>query len=186
MVWQLWVTCFVLFLAICLFLLPFVFEVRLSFNPVYNRGVISLQVFNINVGYKILSFEPKGVIIQDDKDQKQKMLNFSDQNFEVTKTFLIQIIDKMKLKKLLVFYNIGIGDAFSTAMMCGVVNQIFLQSFIFLKSKKPTASFGLFDTISYNRNIGEVAFRVQISITIFDMIYSFVFAFIKNNIHKVV
>ncbi len=163
---------------IILLVFPVFFEVRISFNPMYNRGVIAIFVFKINILYFIVSFHGKYIELQNKKETKRQALEFSSPQFALIEEFGRQIKDKIRLKKCLVFYNIGTGDAFQSAMICGLLNQIFTYICLFVKSKKPTASFCIYDTVSYNKPQSEIAGRVALSISFFDVVYSFILSLI--------
>ena len=46
-----------------------------------------------------------------------------------------EIKDKTRLKQLAVFYNIGTGDAFSSAMVAGLVNFVVTSLFTNIKNQ---------------------------------------------------
>ncbi len=157
---------------------PIFFEVRLAYNPMFNRGVVALFVFKKKVLYYIFSFHGGYIELQNEKETKTQKLQFQSEQFAVMEEFGRQIKDKIKLKKFYVFYNIGVGDAFLSALVCGLINQILTYSFLFLKSKKPTASFCVYDTASYNKEMFEAVAVVQVSISFFDVVYSFIYSVI--------
>ncbi len=157
---------------------PIFVEVRVSYNPLYNRGVLALFVFKIKVFYFIVSFHGKYIELENEKETKRQELEFSSPQFAVLEEFGRQIKDKTRLKHLFVYYNIGTGDAMSSAMLCGLINQALTQTFLFLKSRKPTASFCVYDTVSYNKVTCEVAGRMAISISFFDVVYSLILSVI--------
>lgn len=163
---------------ILLLVFPIFVEVRLSYNPLYNRGVIALFIFRFKVFYFIFSFHGKYIELENEKTRKLQEIEFQSQQFAVIEEFMRQIKDKIRLKKLYVFYNIGTGDAFSSALVCGVLNQALTQIFLFLKGHKPTASFCIYDTVSYNKVTCEIASRTAISISFFDVAYSFILSLI--------
>ena len=100
-------------------------------------------------------------------------LDISGDDLLIFEYFGMQIKDKIRLKELFVFYNLGVGDAFESAMLGGFLNVAVLTFFTTLKSKKPTASLGIYDTISYNKSIFEIALKGKISISLIDIAYSF-------------
>lgn len=159
--------------VILLLVFPVFVEIRMSFNPLYNRGVVALFLFGKKIFYYIFSFHGKYIELQNEQETKMQELEFSSPQFAVMEEFGKQIKDKIKLKKLYIFYNIGTGDAFSSAMLCGFINMVTTQFFLYLKNKKPTASFCVYDTVSYNLNTFEVAGRVSVSISFFDVVYSY-------------
>ena len=170
------------FLVPAVFMLLLVFpvfiEVRVSFNPLYNRGVIALFIFRVNVVYFIFSFHDYYIELQNQKETKKQQLEFSSPQFAVLEEFGKQIKEKLRLKKMYVFYNIGTGDAFSSALVCGLLNQLLTYAFLWLKNRKPTASFCIYDTVSYNKQTCEIAGRASVSISFFDVVYSFILSLI--------
>ncbi len=160
---------------------PVFVEVRLSYNPFFNRGVVALFLFKKKIFYYIFSFHGKYIELQNEKETKTEKLQFQSEQFAVMEEFGRQIKDKIKLKKLYVFYNIGLGDAYISALACGFINQAFSFLFLYLKSKKPTASLCVYDTVSYNKEVFEVATVTQISISLFDVAYSFLYSVIISS-----
>ncbi len=168
-------------LFILILVLPIFVEVRTSFNPLFNRGVVAIFVFKKQILYYIFSFHGKFIELQNETETQMQELKFDSPEFAVMEEFGRQIKEKIKLKKVYVFYNIGTGDAFGSAIFCGIINQFLTQAFLFLKSQKPTASFCVYDTVSYNRQVCEIAGVVQISISIFDVAYSYLHSLILTN-----
>ena len=163
---------------ILLIIFPVVVDVRLSYNPIFNRGVVALFIFKKKIFYYFISIHGTYIELRNEKETKAEKLQFESEKFEVMEEFGKQLKDKIKLKKFYIFYNIGVGDALASAMLCGLINQIFSFLFLFLKSKKPTASFCVYDTVSYNKEVFEMAGRIQISISLFDGAYSFLYSVI--------
>ncbi|MGN1201552.1 MAG: hypothetical protein ACI4R8_04805 [Candidatus Caccovivens sp.] len=161
---------------VLLLVFPVFVEVRASFNPLYNRGVIALFVMKKKILYYIFSFHGKYIELQNENETQRQELQFDSPQFAVMEEFGKQIKDKIRLKKLYVFYNIGTGDAYTSALLCGFLNQFLTQFFLFLKSRKPTASLCVYDTVSYNKETCEVAGIVQISISFFDVVYSYIYS----------
>lgn len=169
---------------ILLLIFPVFVQVRVSFNPLYNRGVVALFVFGFKIFYFIVSLHGTYVQLENEKETKMQKIEFSSPQFAVIEEFSRQIKDKVRLKKLYVFYNIGTGDAFSSAMLCGAINFALTQIFLQIKSQKPTASLCVYDTVSFNQVQCEVAGRMQISISFFDVAYSFLISLILSKRKK--
>lgn len=163
---------------ILLIVFPILIEIRFSYNPLFNRGVVALFIFKKKIFYFLFSFHGTYIELQNEKETKTQELQFESEKFEVMEEFGMQVAKKLKLKKFYIFYNIGVGDAFCGAMLCGFINQIFSYLFLFLKSKKPTASFCVYDTVSYNKEVFELAGVTQISISLFDIAYSYLYSVI--------
>lgn len=165
---------------ILLLVFPVFIQVRVSFNPLYNRGVVALFVFGINVFYFIVSLHGKYIQIENEKETKMQQIEFESAQFAVIEEFIRQIKDKTRLKKFYVFYNIGTGDALTSAMLCGLINSVLMQAFLIVKNHKPTASLCIYDTVSYNQVQCEVAARMSVSISFFDVVYSFLISLILS------
>lgn len=153
---------------------PIVFEMRLSYNPLFNKGAISLFVLKKRVMCYVFSFHGNYIELENEEETKRKKIEFESEKFAVMEEFGRQMKDKIKLKKGYVYYNIGVGDASQTAMICGLLNFIITQFFVYLKNRKPTASLCVFDTPSYNCQQCEIAILVQISLSFFDVVYSYI------------
>lgn len=171
-------------LVILLLVFPIFLEVKISFNPLKNRGVVALFLFKKKLIYYYIELHGKYITLVNDTETKQEELEFDSPKFVIIEEFIRQVKDKVRLKYFFVYYNIGLGDAFRSAMLASGVNQLLNFIFINLKSRKPTASFCIYDTVSYNRVIFEMAGRIKISISIFDLVYSFVYSTIitKNKV----
>ncbi len=161
---------------ILLLVFPIFLEVRVSYNPLINRGVIGIFLFKKKLIYYFLEIHGKYIVLINDTETKTEEIDFKSQKFEVIEEFLKQVKDKIRVKHFFVYYNIGTGDAFSSSLLCATINQLINFFFVNLKSKKPTASLCVYDTVSYNREIFEMAVNMLISISFFDLVYSFIYS----------
>ena len=162
------------FFIIFLLLLPVIMEVRLTFNITSKSGVICVYLYGIKVFYNMYEIKGRTIILKNEKETKEKQLDISSPDLLLLEYFTLEIKDKTRLKELLVFYNLGCGDAFYSAMLGGVLNSFLLTFFASVKSKKPTASLGVYDTISYNKSLFEIALKGKMTITLVDVVYSFI------------
>lgn len=164
---------------IIILMMPIFLEFKVTFDAKTFSGVVSVFLFKIKLRHLIFRFSKGKLIIQDEKSQGQE---FDADSREVVfyKALFSEVKDKTRLKELFVFYNIGFGDAFVTAMVCGAINSALLIFFTAIKNQKPTASLGVYDTVSYNRDLCEFAVKSKISVTIFDMLYALLMAYITS------
>lgn len=165
---------FIPFFVIILLLLPIIFEVRLSYNFLSNSGVLCVYVFKIKLIYFFFEISDRQIKLKNQKQTSQKQLDFDSPEIALYEEFVSQIKDKTRLKFLELYYNIGLGDAFLTSIVCGMIDVLALIFFTGIKNKKPTASLGVYDTVSYNKKEAEVAVDLSVSISLFDVVYSFV------------
>lgn len=160
-------------LLVVLLLMPIFVEVRLSYNPIENLGVVALFLFGKKIVYYFVSFKGKAIEFRNETQTMRKEIAFSGPEMEVLKELGREVKEKVRVRKCFVFYNIGLGDAALSAYVCGLFNQIVNWFFVVVKSHKPTASLGLFDTVSYNMIGCEIAAKMQVSISLFDVVYSY-------------
>ncbi len=165
---------FVIFL--CIF--PLIIQLRVTFNLESLSGVICLYIFKIKVKYYAYEIKGKYIILSNEKQTKHKEIEFDPRQFIIVKIFKDQLKHKSRVKEMFVFYNIGLGDAFLTSMVCGAINNAVLIYFTNVKNRRPTASMGIYDTVSYNRQVFEVAGKGSVSISLFDVVYSLIMSVI--------
>ncbi len=159
---------------IILILLPIIMKVKVSFNALENTGVFCLYFFNIKLMYFFFEIKGNEIQLKSENEQEERQIDFSSPELALYEELVMQIKDKTRLKYLEVYYNIGFNDAFLTSMICGYVNIAALILFTAIKNKKPSASLGIYDTVSYNKSVVEIALDLCLSISLFDLAYSFV------------
>ena len=176
--------------AVIIFILflPVILELRVTFNPITNTGVISFYLYKFNVLHYIFEFKGETLSLKNNEEEIEKKIEFNSLEFEFYKSLVIEIKDKLRLRFLEFFYNVGLGDAFYTSMLCGYINIIVLIIFSYIKNIKPTARLGLYDTVSYNEFQLVGVGNVNLSISLFDFVYSLLLSVIltmkkkqKNN-----
>ncbi len=157
---------------ILLFIFPIVFQIKATFNLASKSGVFAIFLFKIKLLYYMYEIKGRTIILKNQKETKETEISLDNNDLLFVEFLFAQIKDKTRLKHLYVFYNLGAGDAYLTAMLGGLLNIAVLTFFTTLKSKKTTASLGVYDTISYNKNLFEIAIKTKISISFFEFVYS--------------
>lgn len=165
-------------LFIILFM-PLFVGFKVTLDALTFSGVISIFLFKFKFHHFIYKFDGKKFVFQEDgKDDGE--FELSEQQMIFYKTLFSEVKDKTRLKTLFVFYNIGLNDAYRSAMTAGTVNAFLLIFFTAIKNQKPTASLGVYDTVSYNREVCEFAIKCRISVTIFDILYALLISYITS------
>ncbi len=162
--------------AVIIFLLflPIILELKVTYNVLNNMGVISLYVFKFNILYYFYEIKDNEISIKDKENNKGKTIDVNSPEFVFIMKFIKEVFDKLRLRKLDIYYNIGVNDAFLTSMTCGFVNLLCLSLFTRIKQEKPTATLGLYDTASYNKTEAVFIGNTNVSISFFDLVYSFI------------
>lgn len=165
---------------IILLVMPIFLEVRLSINLLDKSGVFCIYLFRKKLQYFKFEIEGREIKLKDEEETKEKQIDFDSPEIALYEEFSTQIKDKTRLRFIEVFYNIGLNDAFLTSMVCGVINIAILIFFTSLKNKKPTASLQLYNTSSFNKKVANLATVINLSISLFDMVYSFIISVILS------
>ena len=159
---------------------PLFLKLNVAFNVLNQTGSLSIMINKFRVLYYKIIIKDKKIILENDKGVEVQEFGEDDPELLFVEELIKQLKDKIKLKDLLVFYNIGLLDAFTSAMVAGYINLILTIIFCGIKSEKPTANLNIYDTVSYNREIAEVMVLLKISISIFDILYSMLLALILS------
>lgn len=165
---------------IILLVMPIFLEVRLSFNLLNKSGVFCIYLFRKKLQYFKFEIEGREIKLKDEEETKEKQIDFDSPEIALYEEFSTQIKDKTRLRFIEVFYNVGLNDAFLTSMVCGVINIAVLIFFTSLKNKKPTASLQLYNTSSFNKKVANLATVINLSISLFDVVYSFIISVILS------
>lgn len=172
---------FIPFFIIIVFMLPLKIKLKFSCNLIKRNGAFAIFLFKKKLMHQQFWLKNGKILLQDDKTASSTEIEFDSKEVIFTKVFMNQIKGKTRLKELFLFYNIGINDAFYSAMLAGLLNLFMLIFFTNLKNTRPTASMAVYDTVSYNRQVLEFAFKSNISLSLFDAVYSFVISIIITN-----
>ena len=167
-------------LFIFFLIFPLVFNLRVTIQPFQNVVVIAVLFFKIKLFYSEISISGKKIRIANDKKVVYKEIEFDKAEFDTMQHFIKKISNKVKIKSIDVLYNVGVGDAFQSAMLCGELNQLCLQSFVYLKHRKPTASLSLNGNVSYNDYVFVLVANNKFSFSILDLLSTFVYAFVTR------
>ena len=165
---------------IILLVMPIFLEVRLSFNLLDKSGVFCIYLFRKKLQYFKFEIDGREIKLKDEEETKEKQIDFDSPEIALYEEFSTQIKDKTRLRFIEVFYNVGLNDAFLTSMICGVINIAVLIFFTSLKNKKPTASLQLYNTSSFNKKVANLATVINLSISLFDVVYSFIISVILS------
>lgn len=160
--------------VILIFLIPFHINGRFSFNLFEKTAALGLLLFKIKIVHDQFWLEDGRIIMMSNKKMKKKELSFDGEEVYFFQVLLGQLKDKIQLTSLRVFYNVGLDDAFYSAMVAGSINATLISFFTSIKHIKPTASFGVYDSVSYNRKIFQIAINLKVSISLYDIVYSLI------------
>ncbi len=165
---------------ISILICPIFVKLNISFNILTRTGALSIGVYKFRLLYYKIFLKGKMIILENDKGVQVQEFGQADLQFLFIEELIRQLKQKLKLKDLLVFYNVGVLDAFQSAMLAGYINLVLNIIFSDIRSQKPTANVHIYDTVSYNREILEVMANIRISISVFDIVFSIWLALILS------
>lgn len=158
--------------VILLFFLPVIIELRITYNILSNTGVISVYLYKKLLIYYIYEIKGNEISLKSEEEAEETTLEFSGPEIVFFSSLVKEVLDKLRLRFLDLYYNIGANDSFLTSMICGYINTIVFMIYSQIKNQKPTASLGLYDTASYNQEEAVVVLNTNVSVSFFDLAYS--------------
>ena len=161
---------------IVIFLVPIGFEFRLVFNPLKNVGFVSLKVLGIRVKLAEFKIKDTSLIVITKKGAELKELEVSGEKIRLLEQFSIQIKDKIKIKKFEFHSNVGLNDAFKSAMISGLICSLVNMAMGYVKNFKQTSEVRVVGHTSYNEKKFQLGALGRLSISLFDALYCFVMA----------
>lgn len=93
------------------------------------------------------------------------------------------LFKKTYFKKVAVYFNFGLKDnSFISAMGCGIFDIITKIMYSILKTKKSEVQFNSKVYPSFNSNVIKIGIKAKISISIYDLLWSFLESKFSSNI----
>ena len=169
------------FFLILILFIPVKLKLKFSCNLLKQNGAFGIFIFFKKIMHQQFWLNNGKIILKDEKKTSVVEIELDSKELIFAEVFSKQIKNKTRLKELYLFYNVGLNDAFLSSMLAGYINLASLIFFTKLKNTRPTASFAVYDTVSYNRMVIELAVKMIISISLFDIVYSFILSLIITN-----
>ena len=167
---SLWLIVVVFFLV--LMIMPIFIKLHASFDFLHNIGIISVYVFFIKVFCYKVRIGKGGLILFTKKDEKDIPIELSAGKMRFLEQLFVQIKQKVIIKNIKVFSNIGVTDAMNSALINGVISIMVQSMFAIIKNTKKSAKFVHYNNVAYNDTKFTIAIVGKLFITIFDIIYS--------------
>lgn len=166
---SLWLIILVFFLVILI--VPIFLKAYLCYDLINNLGVISLYVFFIKIiAYKV-KFDGKKIVLFTSSNEKEIPLEISKGKMRFIEQFGLQLKEKMVLKRVDVYSNIGATQADKSALMFSAFDIILCVVFCLIKNVKGYCKLNHFGNVSWNKQRFIFSMVSRSFITIFDLIY---------------
>lgn len=166
----------VFFLVILI--VPYKIKLHVSYNLLDNLGALSFYIFFIKVlAYKV-TIKNKNIVLISEKKEKIIEKEVSQKQMRFLEQLLIQLKQKVVVKKIYLFSRIGIKNAMQSAILTGLFNSIFCSLLAYIKNTKKSAQIGSFCEPLYNDNCFTIGAYIAVSITIVDVLYALIMSLI--------
>ncbi len=176
-----------LFLIIVLFVIlliviPVNYSIGFNYDPYKNKGVFGIKFLFFRFRIAIFKIKGLGIEIKNKGNKKatEVQIVLDPEQFRYIKNLINQFKNKLKIKTVHFFSKVGAGDAFTSAMLSGAVLEIICVICAYLKNFKQTGPIEIGNKTEFNEKIFKLNFRIKISVSLFDLLYSFAIAKIKN------
>lgn len=172
---------------ILLFMIQLTLKLKVLFNIKNNEGKLQLKFINIPVlNYKISIISQCLKITNKNGKSKYMPLILDQQSIKDYTDFESILFRKIYFKTVSVYFNFGIkSDAFVSAMVCGYIDIFSKILYTLLKTKKNEVLAKLKIYPTFNKNVIKIGIKAKISLSIFDLFWSFIEAILTKQIKAI-
>lgn len=132
-----------------------------------------MKLWFVKITYISFQLKPNSIIIRSKKERKQIEYKFEDPKLKLYEYFYMQLRQKLKLKLLDIYSEIGTSDAFQSAMLSTILNIIYKIIGSYIKNTKFSSSIIVNTKTNFNKPALSISIFSKASITLFDIIYCF-------------
>lgn len=171
---------------ILLFILQFTIKVKLYFNVKNNSGKLQVHFANIEIiDYQISLCARCIKLSKKNKKNKYLPISFDKQTIENYNKFKNILFRKVYAKELGIYFNFGLKNrADITAMTTGYIDIFSKIAYSILKTKKSEVEMNLKTYANFNNNVIKIGLKAKISLSIFDLIWSYAESKVKEFLIK--
>ncbi len=159
---------------------PFTFKMDFFYNLNLNRGTFSIKVWFITLKKADLKRRGKDIILIEKRKNEDFEIEIGEEQLRFLKTFFNEVKNKFKIRKIYVDSVTGADSPFYSAIFSSVYSAFILGLFSRLKTKQPTAAFGLNNNTDFFEFVFKIKINTRISISIFDVLYSLLISLLKS------
>lgn len=178
---------FLVLVAIMLLVFQLTLKLKVFFNVKKNIGKLQIKFLEFTVINLDISFESNYLKLTNKHGKSTYMpLKFDKQAIVEYTNFQDLIFRKIYFKQVSIYFNFGIKDnSFLSSMICGYVDVISKIAYSILKTKKSEVELESKIYPDFNTNVIKLGIKAKISLSIFDLIWSFIESKLSNKIIKI-
>ena len=150
-------------------------KMKVLFNPKLNRGKLELKFVGIKVLSYAVKIQNKNLVLTNKKGKNKYLpLELNDESIQNYTDFESILFRKVYFKTVSIYFNFGLkNEAFLSYMVCGYVDVFSKIAYSVFKTKKSEVLMQLKVYPSFESNVIKFGFKAKISISIFDLLWSF-------------
>ena len=169
-------------LIVCV--LQLTLKLKVMFNIKSNTGKLQLKYVGIRIFDFDISIKSQCLkLVSKSGKAKYLPIELNQQSLQEYADFQTILFKKTYFKTLAIYFNFGIkSNAFASAMVCGYVDIICKMLYAIFKTKKSEAQAKLKIYPSFKNDVIKFGFKAKISLSIYDLIWSFSEAMIAKQL----
>lgn len=175
---------FLVLLVLCVVQLTV--KLKIFYNLNNNSGRVVVKMAFLKVVDKKIKFCHGCLRLTDKKNKNTYIpLEFNKQTIEQYSNFQDILFRKTYFKNISVFCNFGLKhNSFGTAMFCGCFDVLTKLLYSVFKTKKEETEFVSKIYPNFNSSVIKIGFKVKISLSVYDLFWSFLESKLPSNIKK--
>lgn len=172
----------ILSILILILILPIRFKIFIKYNLIKNRGLLQVKLWGISILFYRFKFNKTKIIVRNRKGTKSINIDINNETIDFANELQKQFFKRFYLKEISMKATIGKSDdAFFVAICSGGLQMLMGILITIIKTEKPTSNLMFTVYPVYHKNCGAFSFNTKFSISITNLILSFISAkFITN------
>ena len=150
-------------------------KLKVLFNIKNNTGKLQLKFVGIRIFDFDISIKSQCLkLVSKSGKTKYLPIELNQQSLQEYADFQSILFKKTYFKTLAIYFNFGVkSNAFVSAMICGYVDVICKMLYAIFKTKKSEVQAKLKVYPSFKNDVIKFGFKAKISLSIYDLIWSF-------------
>lgn len=174
----------ILLFFIIIILVPISIRARVFYSVKSNKGAFAISLWFIKIKVAKIKIKDKKIFIQTQNKKESKEIEMTDKQLKFLKIFTEEIKNKTKIKYIKTYSKIGLNSPNYSAIFSTIITSIILAFFAKIKLKRNSAKLTLKNDTSFTENNLIIAINSNFSLSILDIVYSFIVSILKTKQDK--
>ena len=174
----------ILLFFIIIILVPISVRAKVFYSVKSNKGAFKISLWKIKIKLAKIKIKGKKIYLQYQRKKESKEIEMTDKQIRFLKFFTEEVKNKIKIKYINAFSKIGLNSPNYSAIFSTIITSIILSFFAKLKTERNSAKLTLKNKTSFTENNLIIAINSNFSLSILDIIYSFIVSILKSKRDK--